>query len=154
MVREDKVTMSAKELRRVHVIRQAMEKTITQVKAGRLLGLTARQVRRLIQRVEQEGGCPGVGASGARAAVEPTDSREEENEGLEAGRGALWRFWADVGGGETGRAPRDHAQRRDPAAGVAGARDRAFQAPQAAASRVASAEDPCQRAGPARWVAS
>jgi len=55
MVGEDKVMMSGKELRRVHVIRQAMEKTLTQVKAGALVGLTARQVRRLIQRVRQEG---------------------------------------------------------------------------------------------------
>ena len=41
MVGEDRVMMSGKELRRVHVIRQAMEKRITQVKAGALLGLTA-----------------------------------------------------------------------------------------------------------------
>ena len=55
MVREDGVTMSMKELRRLHVIRQAMERTLTQVKAGTLVGVTDRHVRRLIQRVEQEG---------------------------------------------------------------------------------------------------
>ncbi|MGH7207972.1 MAG: ISNCY family transposase [Nitrospiraceae bacterium] len=55
MVGEDRVMMSVKELRRVHVIRQAMEKKITQVKAGALVGLTARHVRRLIQRVRREG---------------------------------------------------------------------------------------------------
>ena len=55
MVGEDKVIMSGKELRRVHVIRQAMEKKLTQRQAGSLLGLTARQIRRLIQRVRQEG---------------------------------------------------------------------------------------------------
>jgi len=55
MVGEDKVMMSVKELRRGHVIRHAMEKKITQVKAGALVGLTARHVRRLIQRVRQEG---------------------------------------------------------------------------------------------------
>lgn len=47
--------MSVKEFRRVHVIRHAMEKTLTQEKAGALVGLTARQVRRLIQRVRREG---------------------------------------------------------------------------------------------------
>jgi transposase len=47
--------MSVKELRRVHVIRQAMEKKLTQEKAGALVGLTARHVRRLIQRVRREG---------------------------------------------------------------------------------------------------
>ena len=38
MVREDRVIMSVKELRRVHVIRQTMEKKLTQVKAGILWG--------------------------------------------------------------------------------------------------------------------
>ena len=55
MVGEDRVIMSVKELRRVHVLRQTMEKTLTQVKAGTLLGLTTRHIRRLIERVEQAG---------------------------------------------------------------------------------------------------
>jgi hypothetical protein len=55
MVREDRVIMSVKELRRVHVIRQTMEKTLTQVKAGTLLGLTPRHIRRLLARMEQAG---------------------------------------------------------------------------------------------------
>lgn len=55
MVGEDRVIMRGKELRRVHVMRQVLGKQITQVKAGALLGLTARQVRRLLQRVRQEG---------------------------------------------------------------------------------------------------
>lgn len=55
MVREDRVMMSGKELRRVHVIGQVIAKQVTQVKAGVLLGLTDRQVRRLIQRVRTEG---------------------------------------------------------------------------------------------------
>ena len=52
MVREDRVIMRVKELRRVSVIRQTMEKTLTQVKAGILLGLTPRHIRRLIERVQ------------------------------------------------------------------------------------------------------
>ncbi len=55
MIGEDGVMMSGKELRRVHVIRQVMEKKLTQVEAGALVGLTTRQIRRLIQRVRQEG---------------------------------------------------------------------------------------------------
>jgi hypothetical protein len=47
--------MSVKELRRVHVIRQTMEKKLTQVQAGTVLGLTTRHIRRLLERVEQEG---------------------------------------------------------------------------------------------------
>jgi len=41
MVREDRVIMSVKELRRVHVIRQTREKKLTQVKAGTLLARVA-----------------------------------------------------------------------------------------------------------------
>ena len=55
MVREDRVIMSVKELRRVHAIRQTIEKTLTQVQAGTVLGLTPRHIRRLIERVEQAG---------------------------------------------------------------------------------------------------
>jgi hypothetical protein len=55
MVREDRVIMSVKELRRVPVIRQTMEKKLTQVQAGTLLGLTPRHIRRLIERVAQAG---------------------------------------------------------------------------------------------------
>lgn len=55
MVGEDRVVMTGNELRRVHVIRQALEKKLTQVKAATVLGLTPRQVRRLMTRVRQEG---------------------------------------------------------------------------------------------------
>ncbi|TKB60288.1 MAG: helix-turn-helix domain-containing protein, partial [Nitrospira sp.] len=47
--------MSVPELKRVHVIRQTREKKLTQVKAGILLGLTPRHIRRLIKRVTQAG---------------------------------------------------------------------------------------------------
>ena len=55
MVREDRVIMSVKEHRRVSVIRQTREKKLTQVKAGTLLGLTPRHIRRHIERVAQAG---------------------------------------------------------------------------------------------------
>jgi hypothetical protein len=55
MVREDKVSMSVKELRRLHVIHQVIEKKLTQVRASGLLGLTDRQVRRIVRRVRREG---------------------------------------------------------------------------------------------------
>ena len=55
MFREDTVTMSGKELRRVHVIRKVQDQQLTQGEAARLLGLTDRQIRRLMRRVEQEG---------------------------------------------------------------------------------------------------
>lgn len=55
MLREDRVTMSATELRRVHVLHQVRDKRITQAAAGTMLGLTDRQVRRLLRRMEQAG---------------------------------------------------------------------------------------------------
>jgi hypothetical protein len=55
MVREDKITMSVKELRRVHVIHQVMEGKLRQVEAGGLLGLTDRQIRRIGKRVQEVG---------------------------------------------------------------------------------------------------
>ncbi len=55
MVREETVRMSVQELKRVHVIRQAMDKAVRQREAGEVLGVTTRQVRRLIQRVRAEG---------------------------------------------------------------------------------------------------
>jgi transposase len=47
--------MSVQELKRVHVIRQAMDKAVRQREASEVLGITTRQVRRLIQRVQAEG---------------------------------------------------------------------------------------------------
>jgi transposase len=55
MVGEDTVRMSVKELKRVHVIRQAMGKALRQREASEVLGVTTRQVRRLIPRVRAEG---------------------------------------------------------------------------------------------------
>jgi transposase-like protein len=55
MVGEDKVLMSVKELRRLSVIHQVMERKIRQVEASRLLGLTDRQIRRVVRRVQKEG---------------------------------------------------------------------------------------------------
>lgn len=52
---KDTVQMSVTELKRVHVIRQVMTKALRQREAGEVLGVTPRQVRRLIQRVRAEG---------------------------------------------------------------------------------------------------
>jgi len=83
MVREDRVIMSVKELRRVHVIRQTMETKLTQVQAGIVLGLTTRHIRRLIERMEQ-GGRPRAGASGTRQAIESADPGQGQGHDAEA----------------------------------------------------------------------
>jgi hypothetical protein len=54
MAQEEILTMSQKELKRLHVIRKAIEKGITQAGAAELLEIGERQVRRIIQRVRIE----------------------------------------------------------------------------------------------------
>lgn len=49
------IRMSVKEAKRVGVIQRVLEKSITQVKAGGILGLCARQVRRIAGRYKSEG---------------------------------------------------------------------------------------------------
>ena len=49
------VKMSQKELLRLHVIHQVIEGKIKQVQAASKLGLSDRQVRRIIRRIEQKG---------------------------------------------------------------------------------------------------
>src|SRR5688572_19711193 len=51
----DSVTMSNRELERLEVLRQIKERRVTRVKAGALLGLTERQVRRLYAAYEAQG---------------------------------------------------------------------------------------------------
>jgi transposase len=71
MFGEDIVKMSGKELRRLQVIRHVIEKTLTQVRAAALLGLTDRQVRRLVRRVQRE----GDGALAHRRRGQPSNRR-------------------------------------------------------------------------------
>jgi transposase InsO family protein len=55
VAREDIIMASQEELKRLHVIRKVQEKMIKQVEAGELLGLSSRQVRRIVKRVKAEG---------------------------------------------------------------------------------------------------
>jgi len=52
---EDIVKMSKKELGRIGLIRKVIDRVIKQEEAGRLLGLTSRQIRRIVKRVKKEG---------------------------------------------------------------------------------------------------
>lgn len=49
------IRMSVKEAKRIGVIQRVIENSITQVKAGGILGLSTRQVRRITKRYEEEG---------------------------------------------------------------------------------------------------
>jgi len=55
MAREDRIIMSMKEVRRLHILQQVLGRHMTQVEAARVLGLSSRQMRRLVKRVRQEG---------------------------------------------------------------------------------------------------
>jgi len=52
---KDMLTMSRREAKRLHILQQALERKLTQREAAGLLGLSDRQVRRLVKRVRAEG---------------------------------------------------------------------------------------------------
>lgn len=55
MAEKDMITMSQKELRRLHFVRSALGKVITQAEAAEGIGISERQVRRITKRVREEG---------------------------------------------------------------------------------------------------
>lgn len=55
MTGRDMITMSRREARRLHIIRQVLDEKMSQVEAGSILSLSDRQIRRLAKRVRQEG---------------------------------------------------------------------------------------------------
>jgi transposase len=52
---KDMITMSRKEAGRLHIIHQAMDERITQAEAASQIGLSDRQIRRMIKRIRQAG---------------------------------------------------------------------------------------------------
>jgi hypothetical protein len=55
MADEDMIVMSQKESNRLYVIRQTIDKAITQDQAAEMLGLTDRQVRRIARNFKMGG---------------------------------------------------------------------------------------------------
>ncbi len=51
---EDILKMNQKDLKRLHIIRKAIEKNLKQREAAELLGISQRQVRRIVKRVREE----------------------------------------------------------------------------------------------------
>lgn len=54
-MRRDIIAMSTQEIKRLKIIQKVIERQLMQVKAGELLGISERQVRRLLKRVREEG---------------------------------------------------------------------------------------------------
>ena len=52
---KDTITMAQHELRRLHVIRKAIDKVITQKTASEVIGISLRQAQRMVARVRREG---------------------------------------------------------------------------------------------------
>ena len=55
MTEKDMITMSRRETKRLHIIHQALDKRITQKTAAELVGLSSRQLRRMLKRVREDG---------------------------------------------------------------------------------------------------
>lgn len=55
MAEKDMITMSRREAKRLHIIHRALEEQITQGEAARIIGLSGRQIRRIIKRTREEG---------------------------------------------------------------------------------------------------
>lgn len=55
MVGENIIMMSLKEARRMNTIHQAIDKVITQKKAGEIIGISPILTKRLVARVREEG---------------------------------------------------------------------------------------------------
>lgn len=55
MAEKDIIMARQKDLKRLHVIHKAIEGAITQAEAARIAGLSERQVRRIVERIRQEG---------------------------------------------------------------------------------------------------
>ena len=55
MAERDIITMTQRELKRLHIIHKVLDKRLKQVEAKNILGLCERQIRRIAKRVKQEG---------------------------------------------------------------------------------------------------
>jgi len=52
---KDMITMSRREAKRLHILHQALDEKITQIEAAGLIGISDRQIRRMIKRIRAEG---------------------------------------------------------------------------------------------------
>jgi len=55
MAEKDIITMTQKELKRLYVIKQVLERRLKQIEAAELLNLSSRQIRRIVKRLRKEG---------------------------------------------------------------------------------------------------
>jgi transposase len=75
MAEEDKITMSQRELRRLHFVKSAIGKVITQAEAAEAMEISERQVRRIIRKVREEGDVGIVHGSRGRSSNHATSGK-------------------------------------------------------------------------------
>lgn len=78
MMTQEILTMSQKDIKRLHIIQKVVEKSVKQVEAAKVLNLSDRQIRRLQRRVEEQG-AKGIkhGSCGKRSR-NATDEKQKE----------------------------------------------------------------------------
>ena len=54
-MREEYITLSAKEVRRLKILHKVMEGEVTQAKASEVLGISDRQIRNIIFKLKEKG---------------------------------------------------------------------------------------------------
>ena len=78
---EDLLRMKPHEIKRLHLIQQALDKKISQKPAAEVAGLSPRQMQRLMKRGDQEGGW-GHSAPPTGKALEPADCGQDQAESV------------------------------------------------------------------------
>ena len=91
MVRKDMVIMSQKELSRLHIVRKVLDKEIKQTDAAEIIGLSDRQIRRIIKNVRKRGDTGIAHASRGKASGRAI-AKEIKEKAIELYRQKYWDF--------------------------------------------------------------
>lgn len=75
MAGKDIIIMTRKELKRLYVIQKTLSRSVKQTKAGELLSLSERQIRRIVKRVREQGDEGVIHRSRGRKAHNATDEK-------------------------------------------------------------------------------
>ena len=78
MYNKDIIMASREELKRLYVVKKVIDRELSQVKAGELLGLSERQVRRIEGRIREEGERGVVHRLRGRESVRKTEVRKQK----------------------------------------------------------------------------
>lgn len=77
-MREEYITLSQKEVRRLKILHKVMEGEVTQVKASEILGISDRQIRNIIARLKEEGDRGIIHGNRGRSSSRKMASEQED----------------------------------------------------------------------------